>query len=378
MKIIISFLWILIISICTGQAQGIEHYTVFKAGEEGYHTYRIPAIAQAQDGTLIAIAEGRRDKSSDPGDGHIDIVYKLSCDGGQTWSPLLTLEKSKEGWSASNPTVIVQNKGRILAFYDIWKPGRGQNQENCRLGKPDNQVWFRTTDDNGKTWSKAKDITRQARDYKNWNSTVLGPGHGIETSTGQLVLPGNAQYISDDNSVRLGSFALYSNDGGKNWERGQPLGVRTSENQIVELNDGRLMINARQKDRSGKRVVAISSDRGKTWGEPTQGQSSPPIAAGIIRYPRQDKSSLLLWCGPQTPKERTNLTLRLSSDQGISFPAELLVCSGPAAYSDITCINNGDVGILWEGGNGNAYEKILFTRIQQNIILNLDSQSSEK
>lgn len=375
-KFILSFLRILLISaICysgnsfkssyPGQTQGIKSFTVFISGEEGYHSYRIPSIAQAPDGTFIAIVEGRRDKRSDPGGGHIDLVYKLSHDGGQTWSPLLILEKSKEGWGASNPTVIIDNKTqRVMVFYDVWKPGRGQNQGNCRPGKPDSQVWFRFTEDNGKTWSNANDITRQARDYEKWPCTVLGPGHGIKTNSGRLVIPANAQYKSGD-SLKLGSFALFSDDGGKSWERGQKLNVNTSESQIVELDDGRLMINARQKDESGKRWVAISNDGGKTWGKLQKGQVSPPIAASIIRYPLQDKNSLLLWSGPQGPKTRTNLMLRTSSDQGVSFPTEFLVSKGPAAYSDLTNIKNGDVGILWEGG----HESAKFLMIQILIIL---------
>ncbi len=92
-----------------------EHSTVFRQGEDGYHTCRIPSIVQAKDGTLIAIVEGRRDSSHDPGGGHIDLVYKLSNDGGRSWSSLRIFEKSKEGWGASNPTsVVVNGIGRII------------------------------------------------------------------------------------------------------------------------------------------------------------------------------------------------------------------------------------------------------------------------
>jgi hypothetical protein len=113
----------------------MEHITVFSRGEDGYHTYRIPSIIQGSDGTLVAIVEGRRDSSSDPGGGHIDLVYKLSHDGGRTWSQMHMFEKSQEGWGASNPTVVVNSSNnRILVLYNVWQPGRGQNQGNCRPG----------------------------------------------------------------------------------------------------------------------------------------------------------------------------------------------------------------------------------------------------
>ena len=75
----------------------VEHHAVFKSGDEGHHTYRIPSMIRAKDGTLIAFAEGRRDNRKDPGNGHINLVYKLSHDGGRTWSSLHILEKPKEG-----------------------------------------------------------------------------------------------------------------------------------------------------------------------------------------------------------------------------------------------------------------------------------------
>jgi len=353
----------------------LTHFTVFKSGEDGYHTYRIPSIVQAKNGTLVAFAEGRRDRSTDPGGGHIDLVYKLSHDGGRSWSSMLIMEKSKEQWGASNPTVILQNSGRILILYNVWKPGRGQNAGNCRPGKFDNQIWLRYSDDNGNTWSKVKNITRQARDFKRWGHATLGPGHGIQTSKGRLVVPVNEPGIIDTSKVRSISFVIFSDDGGNNWKRGQNINVPTNENQIVELDDGRIMIDARQSTSSETRWQALSNDQGQTWDKARPGQVCAPICAGIIRYPRQGKSSLLLWSGIKGPG-RSNLILRLSSDQGQSFPVELLIGLGPTAYSDITLLDKGDIGILWEGGIEGRYEKIIFTRIPHKIIKDLEQLST--
>ena len=65
---------------------------MFTAGTEGYHTFRIPAIVTAPDGSLIAFAEGRKDNRHDPGGGDIDLVYKRSSDQGKTWSALKVLD----------------------------------------------------------------------------------------------------------------------------------------------------------------------------------------------------------------------------------------------------------------------------------------------
>ena len=58
---------------------------VYQAGEAGYHTFRIPSLIAARNGTLLAFAEARREGAADAGD--IDLVVKRSRDGGRTWSP---------------------------------------------------------------------------------------------------------------------------------------------------------------------------------------------------------------------------------------------------------------------------------------------------
>ena len=63
---------------------------VFVSGTDGYHTYRIPALETAPDGSLIAFAEGRKYSEADGGFGtqDIDLVYKRSTDAGGNWSAL--------------------------------------------------------------------------------------------------------------------------------------------------------------------------------------------------------------------------------------------------------------------------------------------------
>ncbi len=361
-----------------GASKTVEHHTVFKSGENGYHTYRIPSVIKAKNNALIAFAEARRDNKGDPGRGHIDLVYKLSHDGGRTWSSLHILEKAKEGGSASNPTAVMDNKsGRIIIIYPLWEPGI--SSKRSRPGTSDNRVMIRFSDDNGTSWSDAKDITDQARATE-WGYTCLGPGHGIQTSTGRLIIPAyaNAPGLPEDDPSKRAAFALYSDDGGKSWKRGQQIEVNTNENQIVELSDGRLMIDARQSIPDyPARWTAFSNDGGETWSKPEQGQVCAQICAGILSYPLKGKSSdnLLLWSGIKGPN-RTNLILRLSYDQALTFPIEMLIGPGPAGYSDLTLLKNGDVGMLWENGKEDYREKILFTRIPRKVILNMLRVSS--
>ena len=346
----------------------LVHIPVFRQGEAGYNTYRIPSIEHAADGTLIAFAEGRRDSRGDPGKGHIDLVYKTSNNGGKIWSEVKVLEKSREKWGASNPTSLVLKSGRIFIFYNVWKPGYGG--KTSRPGELDNMLWLRYSDNNGISWSEPQDITSQGRDITNWGCVVFGPGKAIETGSGRLIVPANAAIAGND-SILNAAFVIYSDDGGKSWKRGDQIDAYTNENQIVELNDSRILIDARQSGKIDTRWRAFSTDGGETWSKPDIGQVCPPICAGLINYPvRRHKQDILVWSGLKGP-ERNNLILRLSSDRGLSFPAELLVGPCPAAYSSLILTGKGEIGILWEGGKKFRHEMIIYTIIPRKIVKKL-------
>ena len=345
----------------------LQHSVIFTMGEEGYHNYRIPSVVQANDGTLIAIAEGRRDRRGDPGAGHIDLVYKLSHDSGKNWTPLRVLVPSQDNWAASNPTSLIDSiSGRIFVFYSTWMPGRGSH--NSRPGTPDNQLWLRYSDDHGMSWSDPQDITRLGRDYERWGRASFGPGHGIQTKTGRLIVPmyGPSEFNGIPGTA---SYVLYSDDGGKKWKRGEQINAPTNENSIVELGNGDLLMDARQEGNSNTRWMAISRNYGESWDQPKQGLIAPVIHASVMGYPRagSPENNLLLWSGIRGPEFmdripgteisypnkilRTNLVMRVSVDQGLSFPTEFWIHKGPAAYSVITLIHGYGVGVIWEGGN---------------------------
>ncbi|HJY85990.1 MAG TPA: sialidase family protein, partial [Candidatus Acidoferrales bacterium] len=105
----------------------LTHTDVFVSGKEGYHTFRIPSIVTAPDGSLVAVVEGRKYNAHDPGfeNNDIDLVSKRSTDGGKTWSKLQVIDDPGERWSACNPTMVAdRTTGRIWLFYCRTRPGR--------------------------------------------------------------------------------------------------------------------------------------------------------------------------------------------------------------------------------------------------------------
>jgi sialidase-1 len=350
----------------------VTHTDVFTAGTEGYHTFRIPAIVTAAGGSLLAFAEGRKENRSDPGGGDIDLVLKRSADGGRTWSPLRILDDPGPGWAASNPTpVLDRQRRRVWVLFNRWEPGHGTG--SSKPGTANNQTWARWSDNDGETWSEAVDLTRAARDYDHWGAIFLGPGGAIQTRAGRLIVPAAMRPDSFDFWISVGGFtgrtslmrayALFSDDHGATWWRGELVRAQTDENQLVELADGAILMDARQ-GAGEHRWLAFSHDGGATWSDPVPGQNVTPICAAIERYSFPESNGRpgrILWTGPAGPGRR-RLVVRLSEDEGQTFTAERVLYGGLAAYSDIAILADGTIGVLWERGVSQGYQYITFTR----------------
>ena len=293
----------------------IRHTDVFAAGADGYHSYRIPAIETAPDGSLLAFAEARKYNRADPGmeNNDIDLVLKRSTDGGATWSSMTVIDDPGDRWSAANPaTVVDRTNGRIWLLYLCSKPGR--STMTARPGTDDMQFLARTSDDNGTTWSSATDLTGVARDLADpsWRASVVGPGGAIQDRAGRLIAP---VWKVDP----YGVFAIFSEDHGRTWRRGNlvPGGRGGDEAQLVELGAGRILMDVRQNS-GPHRWIAESADGGRTWAEPRPGQTATPVSCAIETYTRRsagDDRDRLVWTGPKGPG-RAHLVIRVSYDDG--------------------------------------------------------------
>ena len=274
---------------------------------------------------------------------------------------MTVLEDPGELWSAANAaTVVDRTNRRLWVFYLRSRPGR--STDTARPGTDDMQTLARWSDDNGQTWSEPLDLTAVARDLGDpaWRASVPGPGGAIQTRTGRLVVPmWKAPYAV---------FAIFSDDHGRTWERGQfvPGKQGGDENQVVELATGHILMDIRQNS-GPNRWLAESADGGKTWSEPRPGIAVTPVACAIERYTFQAAGQdrhRLLWSGPKGP-DRRRLVIRASDDEGRTFASERLIAEDFAAYSDLTVLKDGTVGVLWERGVERGYQCLSFTRFNR-------------
>jgi len=341
--------------------------SLFVSGEGGYHTYRIPSVITTRAGTVLAFCEGRRNSASDTGD--IDLVVRRSTDGGQTFSPTAVVWDDGPN-TCGNPCPVVDE-----ASGDVVLPmthNLGEDHEGIIIGgtsKGTRTVWVTRSADDGVTWSPPEDITAQAKDpFWTWYAT--GPGVGIQLRlglhAGRLVIP--CDHLVAGDTVNYYSNAIYSDDGGRTWQRGAPTDTGVNECQVVERTDGSLLLNMRcwTSIQSIVRAVAVSDDAGETWGalDFDAALPDPCCQACLIRYTPSDAEGppLLLFSNAANAERRIRMTVRLSEDDGRTWGRSLLLHEGPSAYSCLARLPDGRVGCLYEAGDGSPYEGIAFAR----------------
>lgn len=328
---------------------------VFVAGEGGYNTYRIPSAIVTPKGTVLAFCEGRKNNRGDAGD--IDLVLKRSTDGGKTWGKLEVVWDDADNTCGNPCPVIDARTGTIwlLLTHNL----RKDTEALIVSGKSEKSrtVWVTSSTDDGKTWAKPTEITKAVKKPE-WTWYATGPGIGIQLKSGRLLIPCDSK--SDLGKVRE-SHVIYSDDGGKTWKLGGVVGPHCNESQAVELADGRVMMNMRTYMANNRRLVATSKDGGETFTKPVEDPAliEPVCQASILRLPGDGGG--ILFSNPASTR-REKMTVRLSRDEGKTWAVAKELHAGPAAYSCLTVLPNGEVGCLYERGDKTAYDTITFAR----------------
>jgi sialidase-1 len=342
---------------------------VFISGTDGYHTYRIPSLLTTKKGTLLAFCEGRKNSRSDTGD--IDLLIKRSKDMGKTWSSSKIVWDNR-GNTCGNPCPVQDSKTGIIWLLMTWNRGDDHEAEiKKNTSKDTRRVWICKSNNDGLTWSIPKEITSTTK-RPEWRWYATGPGVGIQLQKGswkgRIVIPCDHSVVSENDPDGYNSHVIISDDHGKTWYIGGVISPKVNECQVVELQNGTLMINMRNYDRSKTtRAVATSTDGGITFSKVTHDPVlvEPICQASFLRYtlsPKHDKNRLL-FSNPANDKrgDRRDMTIRLSYDEANSWPVSKLLYAGPSAYSCLTVLPDDKIACLYEAGKKSPYEKIIFS-----------------
>lgn len=335
----------------------LEQQDLFISGEGGYAFYRIPVLLATQEGTLLAFAEGRRDGGGDAG--RIDTVLRRSTDGGATWGPLQVVWSDGENTCGNPAPVQDRETGRILLL-QTWNLAT-DTERMILAGESEDtrRVFASHSDDQGATWAPHRDITDDTK-LPHWRWYATGPVNAIQHSSGRIVVPANHSDHSDDLHYYR-SHVVLSDDGGDTWRLGGLLPEKTNESTVVELQDGTLCLNMRSYHGINRRALAYSADGGESWSSVFLDTTliEPICQASLLRHDR-DGGAYLLFSNPaSTIRER--MTVRLSADGGMTWPASRVLHEDFAAYSNLAVLPDGRIACLYERDvDGKRYGRITF------------------
>lgn len=374
----------------------------FDPAGSGYHTFRIPALlavpridldshrAAAGTAVLLAFSEGRVASASDSG--QIDLVLRRSVDGGQTWEPLQVVAGA-EGKTCGNPVPVLDPASGDVVLLSMQNGAEATAEElgsGTASAEDARRVFVQRSADLGLTWTERVEITDSVK-RDDWSWYATGPCHGIALAHGEhrgrLLVPANHNRVpapgaNDPDHPRYnGGHCIYSDDGGRTWQRGfvdenDGTAINANETTVAELDDGRVIFNARNYKADGApRLQAESTDGGATLSvhyADAAGISAPDIQGAMITV---DGRRLLL-STPAHPERRQDLTVFVSDDARHWRPGALIK-SGPAGYSDLALLDPAHVGLLYESGEDSSHARIEFASWALTTLVETDTDAEE-
>lgn len=346
----------------------IEKQDLFRVGEDpAYNIYHIPGVVVTAKGTVLAWCEARKRPAGASDWDDIRILLRRSTDDGRTFGPpqsIVDVEGPKEknpfalklktvdrnDVTYNNPVLIADRDGTVHMVFCL---------EYMR-------VFYQRSTDDGVTWSKPTEITAAFEAFKakyDWKVLATGPNHSIQLRTGRLVVPVWLSTGTGGNAHRPSVTAtIYSDDAGRTWHAGDIAVPNTddwinpNETVAVELTDGRVMLNVRNESKTHRRLITISPNGATDWSTPKFDDTllEPICMAGLVRY-RYGDDNLLLFSNPHNlaradgkaepgkSRDRRNVTVKLSRDDGRTWLAGRAIEPAASSYSDLAVTPTGTI-----------------------------------
>lgn len=343
----------------------LEKQDLFHVGDDpSYKIYHIPGIVVTAKGTVLAWCEARR-KGGDWDDIH--ILLRRSTDEGQTWdkprkiaqvegpitkNPFALRMKNVDlkDVTYNNPVLIADRDGTVHMTFCV---------EYMRC-------FYQRSRDDGLTWSKPVEITSTFDSFKkhyDWKVLATGPNHSIQLKTGRLIVPVWLSTGTGGNAHRPSVTAtIFSDDSGQTWLPGDIAvpctdeWINPNETVAIELSDGRVMLNVRNESKAHRRLITTSKDGATGWSTPVFDQAllEPICMAGLVRYDHGGKSLLIFSnphnldkakgkADPGVSRDRKNISIKISDEEGRTWPLSKVLEPGPSMYSDLAVTQSGTI-----------------------------------
>ncbi|HEY2411643.1 MAG TPA: sialidase family protein [Pirellulaceae bacterium] len=366
----------------------LEKIDLFEAEKDGYALYRIPGIIVTAKGTVLAYCEARLNSGSDWGT--IDIMLRRSTDGGKTWQPRAKIA-NVPGPKEKNPAALVKKVGKTqdVTYNNAVAFADRDGSVHMLFCLEYMRCFYIRSDDDGVTWSEPNEITKTFDAYRpkyDWKVIATGPAHGIQLKNGRLVVPVWISTGTGGNAHRPSvTSTIYSDDHGKTWKAGEIAVPDTSEwvfpneTVIVELADGRVILNVRSESPTHRRLVTISPDGATGWSTPRFDDAllEPICMASIVRVSgaKAGETTRIAFANPHNmerddgkatvgkSRDRKNLSIKLSYDEGQTWPVNKTLEPSWSGYSDLAALPDGTILCFYERGSGDGKSSTKTTRL---------------
>lgn len=357
----------------------IEIFPNTKPG--AFKFFRIPSLSISSTGVMFAFCEGRKELKDN---GDIDILLKVSTDGGKIWKhpkrddkihQLLIGRSEVYGIPKTatwrNPTSVYKD-GKLYLFVAVDPGGHSKEEiQNNLLISPTRFFFMNTTNPeiqwpSKMNWSNLKEI--EINDTYRWGA--FGPGNATFKND-TLIAPMNT------NNGKLGglkSFCIYSSNDGMNWKSTKKAG-RSTENQAVVLKNGSILMSKRAcytqhfwlcdgLDKEWRRldnpdILTAKSQTGFSIDQDGTILISGPTSLLDCNSSALDRNSIALWWNDND----NNLT----SWQGpVLLEEPGLPRKDTHGYSSIGFYNNTTIVIYEDSKNGEPYKRIVACILKKN------------
>ena len=390
------------VTVARSASAATETQEIFVTNSGGI-PYRIPAIAMAKNGDLIAVADYRH-SGSDIGvvnNGRIDLHARISKDNGSTWGNRFSIV---DGQGASSPDfmhvgfgdpaiVADRESNRVLVLSCAgnvsFQNGTRNNHQNIARFYSEN---------NGATWSEPVDIADAI--YAMWDNSSYGPANAMFVGSGKIH---QSRYVKVNNYYRLycsvllraknnayTNFVLYSDDFGGNWKvlggvDNAPIPSGGDEPKVEELPNGNIILSSRINGGRYFNIFTFTDKYAATgsWGTlATSNSSNNGVVAlnnstngeimilPVIR--KQDNQEM--WIALQSVpfgSDRNNVGIyykELASEADYNTPANFAkdwdgryqVSYLPSAYSTMCLQKDSTIAFLYEESTHGAAYTIIY------------------
>ena len=361
--------------LCAGAAEEPAPYessvTVFEAGVDNpYASIRIPSIINAGGKFLVALAEGRYVNADQ---GKNDIIVSISEDGGRTWAAP-TIAAEAKGATFNNPYIMFDPATeQLVLFFQCYPPGvseQGGTKPAPGWADPQSLRNLVCFSKDGKTWTQPQDVTATTK-HEDAVITCSGPNPGIVLTRGER--KGRLVVVFNE-APKFGNWhltAAYSDDHGQTWKLGEKSasGFGINEVSAAETEEGGVFVVSRHYGGPGgnNRRVAYSADGGESWSFIGIHSELPCFGCqnGLVRYSFADDAERgargrIIFSGPRAG--RKDGIIKMSYDDGKTWPVEKDFGPGPFGYSAICPLEPGFFGVLYEV-NASPLREIRFARV---------------